>query len=106
MPDCVTNIDCVAGIFGAFSLLVDLLFRRPTDAADLAKSCGLCRDKLAFVGDAKDGLPGVVRTAPRGSGIRLGVRGTFVEGNGEDNLRRLAGDDCIVLELLIMKYSY
>jgi hypothetical protein len=60
-------------------------------------NCGWCFAKLAFVGDAKDGLSGIV-LAPsrRGTGIRLGVVGasigTDVVG---DVLRRLAGESAI-----------
>ena len=60
-------------------------------------NCGLCRAKLAFVGDAKDGLRlrGVVAPSLR-TGIRLGVvgasMGTDVVG---EVLRRFDGEDSI-----------
>lgn len=88
-----------------FSLLDDLSSLGPADR-DLVRSWGLCRDMLAFVGDANDGRLIEVCTASRGPDNRLGVLGALlgIAGSG-DNLRRFAGEDAIE-ESYAFQYIY
>lgn len=98
-------IDCVVGSSSPVSFantsctslprLAGLLV--PPDDVGLFSSCGLCRDRLALVGEAKEGL----READfgpsfRGTGIRLGVVGASIGVDVVgDVLRRLAAESAI-----------
>jgi len=79
----------------SFSLLDDLCSPGPADRGR-ARSWGVCREMLAFVGDANEGRLIEVCMASRGPGSRLGVFGALlgIEGSG-DSLRRFDGDDAI-----------
>ncbi len=89
-------------------LLPGLSVFNPEDEEGRLSNCGLCLARLAFVGDANDGLLlGVVRGAfPEGMGMRLGVfNNASIDIGLQGEVSRRLGDESAIENIQSLDFS-